>query len=823
MLVSAFLNYLTNHRDCYNLLISGRSEVIPLPRGICRILYTLCKVRGEKVISQLLNNEAKHMDSMVLAFRDWSRTQVTDLRDAPSTCQDPIIWEEKYIMLVWLSHLLLTPFDLESISSLDATEVKDEVCQFQISPHSPPVVRLIADFGQHLSSPGKEREAARSMLVRLALRPDMHKFQLLESLMKWSLSHIQNSDNPPQSIYAYIGILSFLNGILASHEKSTVAPYVESVFEVVQEIVAQESIVSQVIFSSALGRKLLVKLFRSITLQTLRNDSPTLLPNRPNLVEDILAIAVDQLLNFLADKDTPVRCAASKALSVITIALEPCLATDIVEAIIVGLNENVLREEAKTGRVISHDNIQDLELDIVKQNLAAVSPLRWHGLVLTLSYLIYRRSPPADQLSYILNSLILALGFEQRSSSGSFVGTSVRDAACFGLWALARRYTTEELLAVNLSAIHIAKERALPTSILQMLSCELLVAATLDPSGNIRRGASAALQELIGRHPDTVSQGIPLVQIVDYQAVSLRSRAILEVAVDAARLDQLYEQSIIIGLLGWRGVGSPDAPSRRYVASAMGLIATSGGQDKMETITAKVCQNLRTIQSRQVEARHGLLYSLAMIIGEAGAQSRGHRCSTLPIEFNVSNHWSIFRSVCVLSYDDLKASALRSDITAEAACTLISALSLQTYSMNSLPGHRSYLPLAADLDSCINVLNWSLSLTGENVVKASSSAANSLFDVLDANKREYLVQIWATPLKRVKTNSGTGPGLVAGYLAALGAVAHHVSAAVLMQTILDSVLYQINASTLMESRVAAVKSLSTVLLSCKSITIALPF
>lgn len=821
-LVSAFLDYLSNHRECYNLLISGREEVIPLPRGICRILYTLCKVRGEKVISQLLNNEAKHVDSMVLAFRDWNRTQVTALDDAPSTCQDPMIWEEKYIMLVWLSHLLLTPFDLESISSLEATEVKDEICQFQISPRSPPVVRLIVDFGQHLSSPGREREAARSMLVRLALRPDMQKFQLLESLMKWSLSHFQTSDNPPQSIYASIGILSFLNGILASHEKSAVAPYITSVFEVVQEIVAQESIISQVIFSSALGRKLLVKLFRSLTLQTLRNDSPTLLPNRPTFVEDILVMTVDQLLNFLADTDTPVRCAASKALSVITIALEPSLASDIVEAIISGLNENVLREEVNTGRVVGHDNMQDLELGILKRNLTAVSPLRWHGLVLTLSYLIYRRSPPAEQLSSILNSLILALGFEQRSSSGSFIGTSVRDAACFGLWALARRYTTEELLAVNLSTIYIAKERALPTSILQMLSCELLVAATLDPSGNIRRGASAALQELIGRHPDTVSQGIPLVQIVDYQAVSLRSRAILEVAVDAARLDQLYEQSIISGLLGWRGVVSPDAPSRRNVASAIGLIGTSGGQDKMETITAKVCQDLRTIQSRQVEARHGLLYSLAMIIREAGAQSRGHRCSTLPIEFDVSKHWSIFRSVCPLRYDDLKASASRSDITAEAACTLISALSLQTYSVHSLPRHRGYLPPAADLDSCINVLNWSLSLTGDNVVKASSSAATSLFDILDADKREYLVQVWATPLKRVKPSSGTGPALVAGYLAALGAVAHHVSAAVVMQTILDSVLYQINASTLMESRVAAVKSLSTVLVSCNGMTFAVP-
>lgn len=813
MLVSAFLDYLSNHRESYNLLVAGKPEVIPLPRGICRILYTLCKVRGEKVISQLLNNEAKYVDSMVLAFRDWNGIQGIAAR---GTYHYPMIWEEKYIMLVWLSHLLLTPFDLESISSLEAKDTHNGFCRFPISPHSPPIVRMIAGCGEHLSCAGREREAARLMLVRLALRPDMRKFQLLESFMRWSLSHFQASDNPPQSVYTYIGILSFLNGVLASHEKSAVAPYITSVFEVIQRIVAQESVTSQVIFSSALGRKLLVKLFRSITLQTLHNDSSTLLSNRPNLVEDILVVTVDQLLDFLADRDTPVRCAASKALSVITIALEPSLAADIVEAIISGLDENVLWEDINTGRVVGHDDTQGFKPGLFKRSLTAVSPLRWHGLILTLSYLIYRRSPPADQLSSVLNSLLLALGFEQRSSSGSSIGTSVRDAACFGIWALARRYTTEELLAVNISAAYIAKERALSTSILQILSCELLAAATLDSSGNIRRGASAALQELIGRHPDTIIQGIPLVQTVDYQAVSLRSRAILEVAVDAARLDQLYEKSIIGGLLGWRGVGSPDAPSRRYAASAIGFIAASGGQGKMETIAANVCHDLGSIQSRQVEARHGLLYSLAMIIREAGARSKVRPCSNPPTKFDVTDYWSTFRSVCSLRYDDLKTSASRSDVTAEAACTLISALSLETYSVNLLQGYRGHLPSPEDLDSCINILNWSLLLTRENVVKISSSTANHLFGILDKPRRESLLQSWATPLRRVKPSSESSSGLLIGYLAALGAVAHHVSAVVVVDTILDIVLYQINASRLIEYRIAAAKSLSIVLMSCKS-------
>lgn len=756
------------------------------------------------------------MDSMVLAFRDWNGLQGAAASDPPGTCRDPMIWEEKYVMLTWLSHLLLTPFDLESISSLEAKDVQNGLCRYPISPHSPPIVRMITNYGEHLSCAGREREATRLMLVRLTLRPDMQKFRLLESFMKWSLSHFQVSDESPLSIYTYLGILSFLNGILASHEKSAVAPYIISVFEVVQGIVAQESEISQVIFSSALGRKLLVKLFRSIALQTVQNDSSTLLSNRPDLFKDMLVVTIDQLLIFLDDNDTPVRCAASKALSVVTIALEPSLAADIVEAIISGLNENVLWEDMSSGQLVGHDDLQGLQLGLLKRSLKAVSTLRWHGLILTLSYLIYHRSPPAAQLPSILSSLILALGFEQRSSSGSFIGTIVRDAACFGIWALARRYTTEELLAVDISSLSIVKEQALSISIPQILSCELLAAATLDPSGNIRRGASAALQELIGRHPDTILHGIPLVQTVDYQAVSLRSRAILEVAVDSARFDQLYEKSIISGLLGWRGVGSPDAHSRRCAASAIGLIAASGGQAKMETIATNVCDDLRSIRGRQIEARHGLLYSLAMIIREAGALPEVRHCSNSQAKFDVTNYWDIFRSVCSLNYDDLKTSTSRSDVTAEAACTLISALSLAVGSVDSFQGYQAHLPSPQDLDSYTDILNWSLLLTGENVTKISSSTANHLFGILDESRRESLMQSWATLLRRVKPRIESSSGLLVGYLAALGAVAHYFPVAVMMDTILETVLCQISASRSMESRIAAAKTLSAILMSCKS-------
>ncbi|CRK42033.1 hypothetical protein BN1708_016911, partial [Verticillium longisporum] len=159
-----------------------------------------------------------------------------------------------------------------------------------------------------------------------------------------------------------------------------------------------------------------------------------------------------------------------------------------------------------------------------------------------------------EMLPAIIAALLLALAFEKRSTSGSSVGANVRDAACFGIWALARRYTTAELLAVPTGeTTSSSSSSSAPPSILQRLATELTVTASLDPAGNIRRGASAGLQELIGRHPDTVDKGIWLVLTVDYHAVALRARALHEGALKAAKLSPVYGRALLRGLLDWRG------------------------------------------------------------------------------------------------------------------------------------------------------------------------------------------------------------------------------------------------------------------------------
>ena len=144
--------------------------------------------------------------------------------------------------------------------------------------------------------------------------------------------------------------------------------------------------------------------------------------------------------------------------------------------------------------------------------------------------------------------------FSTRSTSGASVGTNVRDAACFGIWALARRYTTNELQAIDTTSATLYGKHG-NASLVQILATELVASASLDPAGNIRRGSSAALQELIGRHPNIISEGIKVVQVVDYHAIALRSRAVTEVAFQVSQLSQPYLTAILDGLLGWRGIG----------------------------------------------------------------------------------------------------------------------------------------------------------------------------------------------------------------------------------------------------------------------------
>lgn len=775
-LVDAFLAYLTAHAgDYYRALRQQPStNVIPLPRAICKILYILCKVRGQKIIAQLLNNEAKYLEPMLDVFQAWSMSQ-TSPSDGSGPPHGGMVWEERYAMLLWLSHLMLAPFDLISMSSdSEGGEFDGKYTDAALPAGTPALARrLIATSLRYLGSASKEREAAKILLVRLTLRTDMRKLEMPRILIDWAISTLNlevQQDNAPGDVYSSIGILSFLAGFVTSAESVVKEPLLFPIFNFIQDFGRRQSMAGQQTMDSAVAHKLMVKIYRALAA------------HRANIPreDEIMDTAVSYLLAALDHRDTSVRLAASKALSIIALQVGPDMASQIVENILQTLEEDLYWQALDTGRKVGQSQwalersnpLFELPKSF-EPDLTAVNALRWHGLILALSHLMFRHSIPLPFLPSSMTFLLLALDFEQRSSLGTSIGTNVRDAACFGLWALARKYPTSEVSAIPRNFLDAVYSRHVQASALQILANELVVAASLDPAGNVRRGAAAALQEMVGRHPDTIICGdeLQLVQTVDYHAVASASKALFEVGVVASAISGVYWHSLLGGLSGWRGVKSPDVALRRRAGQAIGLLAL---QDPPITVSPtvesrkgvvssplmnfvrlaikRVRDQLRQSSFTHVHKRHGLLCALAEIV------SNLHKAEHGPLanpgleprvdESELAELWKAF-------YTDHRVSGskdvefrtgLRSEYTLEAQAEMIFALAESCSCLEQHVYSRVPFPTAEDLEACFDGLMIPLVRPEDWVHLSAAMAAERLLQIAGHGVRSVRLAQWTDAL-----------------------------------------------------------------------------
>ncbi|KNG82786.1 putative tubulin-specific chaperone D [Aspergillus nomiae NRRL 13137] len=808
-LVDAFLAYLLKHPNQYKADKPQQQQALyPLPRTICRLLYTFCKVRGVKVISRFLNNEPKYLDPLLRAFIEWDAVCQDDSEmglsgDIPRR----LIWEERYVMLIWLSHLLLAPFDLASMSSDDIPVPYENLGQLRPLPAEVPTVSrsLLSVSLNYVNASGKEREAATVVLARLVLRRDMQALGLLTNVTDWAFSIVQpagNSELP--SVYTCIGVLSFLARLGASGQVEDFAPLIVPVFEKTLRTAQGNSKISDLIQSSALARKIIIKILRTMTIMALQLSERANSPLSGDMLSSILEDTIDHFLVALADKDTPVRFAASKALSIITLKLDLDMGTEVIEAVTGSLEENILYENSD-GTIITPFEARRIGMNNTKRNLSAVDAQRWQGLILTLGHLLFRRAPPTGQLLNILQPLVSGLDFEQRSSTGSSVGTGVRDASCFGIWALSRKYTTQELLALDAQTISTSTSQK-ESSILQMLATELICAACVDPSGNIRRGASAALQELIGRHPNIIVEGISLVQVVDYHAVARRSRAMIDVAKATADLSHQYWSPLVESLMHWRGIGSPDAESRRQAANAIGVLSAQESYKTMKIVLQRLFKKLSSLPRGDVETRHGCFLALSATVNAFNSYQETplenkDPSEALEVTTQIQQLWGIFDSPLGPTKEDLTLQVRRPELSAEASSRLVYSLSrAASLAKDSLPSQ----PTVTLLDKARETLLLCISRSEDIVIETSSDAISELFPLLPSSKQEETINGWFSYIHATwKLPTGRGQ------ISVLGAIFKQVRPEDdLRQSIIKELLQCAGKEELIEKRVVAVKSLA---------------
>jgi hypothetical protein len=730
-LVAAYLGTLTASSE-----EASRKGSLPLSHAICYILNTFCKVRGEKVIKGFFNNEPRYLLPILNELETGRNYRTTG--DEPARNSHVVPWVERYVLLSWLSHLMLVPFPLESISALQPSEETATLLGIDLPPEAPAItLRVLELCIDRIQSASKERGAAANVLVKLCARPDMQKLGLLDAVVKWSVSFFNKAVENQADIHQCLGVLSFLSGLVTSTTNEEAGRCLGAIYGACRNILDHESLTY--IKSSAVARKTIVKILRNIVVHCLHPAANLVGLDATSVVEEV----IEFLLEVVADGDTPVRYGASKALSVVTLNLDSEMAGEVVEAILGSLNESVYWQGST-------------------RNLSGVNALRWHGLTLTLAQLLYRKAISTTKLPDVLNALLLSLSFEQRSPTGGSIGTNVRDSACFGVWALSRRYATSDLLDVDTASIRACEHRN-GLSVPQALAIELVTVACLDPAGNIRRGSSAALQELIGRHPNTIESGIPLVQVVDFHAVGLRQRAMCDVAVRAGELQPLYWKALFDNLLGWRGTGALDTDSRLHAARAIGLMSDVQPADMVRQLSDQICYQLADLRPREVEERQGLVSALTALVNTANSPTdaavEGHLAKRLAL----THLWKLLETVLMLEDKAFTSPALRPELTASSIALFIAAMAALT---NELPS--TYWPKQLPIAQVTRTLNLCLARHEDSVLEAIIITVPAVVLLLsigfDAVKQTS-VDDWLMNLENEASYSGQR---CAGHAVALG-------------------------------------------------------
>ncbi|EMD69994.1 hypothetical protein COCSADRAFT_78095 [Bipolaris sorokiniana ND90Pr] len=762
---------------------------LPLSHAICRILNVFCKVRGEKVIKGFFNNEPRYLEP-ILRELEACKDSTNDGPEA-ALSQSDRPWVRRYVLLLWLSQLLLAPFPLESMSGLQNSAEASIAPGLKLPTKLPGIaLRVLSICMSQLRAPTKEKSAAAKLLVRICVRPDMQKMGLLNSMVSWSLSFFSEVNEEQFDIHQCLGVLSFISGLLASATNEELGPFLAATYQSCRKVLDQESLVF--IKSSAVARKLVVKSLRNIVLHCLQTTSviPGLDPTT------VLEEVIEFLLEALADGDTPVRYGASKALSIITLKLDTEMADEVVEAILGSLTENVYWQSSK-------------------RNLSSVNPLRWHGLTLTLSQLLYRKAVQTNHLPDVLNALLLSLGFEQRSPTGGSIGTNVRDAACFGIWALSRRYATADLLVVDTASIR-ASEHLKSLNVPQVLAIELVVAACLDPAGNIRRGSSAALQELIGRHPNTIEEGIPLVQMVDFHAVGLRQRAMCDVAIKAGDLSSLYWEALFEGLLDWRGTGSLDSESRLFAAEAVGSLSKGRSLAVVQRMSGQVRNTLSALRPRQVEERQGLVSTLAALVDTARTLIDNSGDGALYA--SLSDLWALLLSDLKLEDKAFTSPALRPQFTASSICAFIAAMATFTTDCSS-----SIKSSEIPTEEVCRLFDLCLTRHEQPVLDGIAVTAPAVILLLSKTPKVDTIEVVSSWLTRLENEASYNGLRCSGHAVALGAAYANLTnlpadtkREEIQRRIVKVLTFRCTAAVAIEARTVALRALGDLLASKSS-------
>ncbi|KAL3317030.1 hypothetical protein Ciccas_004323, partial [Cichlidogyrus casuarinus] len=523
-----------------------------LKHFLFRVLFNIIKTRGYKHVIRLMPHSAVDLEPTLAML----------CNEDPS---NQMVWQTCYALLLWLCIVVSVPFGLDTMGD----------------PNKKPIsVRIYETTLKFLVLRFKSQEPAAYLLSKLISRPDMVE-EYLPKAINLSLERI-NTTSLHIEHYEISGHLMFFCNLCKFCPRDQLRRFLPQLLDMCkgQKEIAIKNVVNDHLLCKLMQRlavlycpatqhcKWMYKrrsnvLALNLNAETQGKENLAVTLNDDSDVEipDQVAEIIDYLLTDLRSKFTKIRWSAAKGLAKISFHLPAAMVEEVLSAIL--------------------ELCTDFE-----------PHFSWHGACLSLGEMGRRGLLLTDRLGAVFSVMKRALFYNEKAGECAY-GSNVRDAACYVCWAFARSFDPEHL-----------------APFVEDFATVLLLVSLFDRDVGVRRAASAAFQENVGRQ-NQFPNGIDIITHCDYFSVGNLSKCYLQLSVFVAQFP-IYVKPMLEFLTDSLCLGHWDPEIRSLSGKALSKVALFDKNFTTKTVLPKLLAKMDTCA--EFPMRAGSIIGLAELI-----------------------------------------------------------------------------------------------------------------------------------------------------------------------------------------------------------------
>ncbi|XP_014252404.1 tubulin-specific chaperone D [Cimex lectularius] len=531
-----------------------------------KYMHLVVNVRGFKAVLQHLPHAVTDLEPVLLML------EAQDEKDIDT-------WQTRYCLLLWLSIIIKIPFHMSRLDPPDTEE------SFTV------MSRLVKICKKYILVPDSSKDACAYLTAQYLTRLDT-KDKYLPEYLEWAYEWITQKEMS----WNRLGPLAAIAAILKYGKRQDLLPHVGPLLKTIAAMEWRNE-------KYRLCRKYAIKIIQRIGLTYLKARAVSWRYQRGSRILPDLRSMISRMGDGTKEKPKEKKVESEEGGLIGKEGDDeddqevPQEIDEVIDELMQGLRDEditVRWSAAKgIGRVMGRMNKQFGD-EVIGCVLELLSPREndsaWHGGCLALAEFSKRGLLLPSRLPEVIPLVQKALVYDEPLGHCS-VGTHIRDAACYVAWTFARAY-----------------EASVFKMYVSDIATSLVVAFCLDREVNIRRAASAAFQEHIGRQGQ-FPHGIDILTAADYYAVGVRTNSYLNISVYIAQFEE-YTTSIIDHLVE-RKLEHWDIAIRDLSAKALHNLTKYASDYMLEIVLPTLVLKTRSLDSN---IRHGAIIAIGEVV-----------------------------------------------------------------------------------------------------------------------------------------------------------------------------------------------------------------